>query len=174
MNNKILDEYFETILNVLYKSLEAGKGGPFGAGVVLNGKLISTGTNEVVKTFDVSKHAEVVALANATQMVKNFHVEKGILLTTHFPCLMCYHAAKWAKISKVYYIFDYEQTENLFGFHGDERFLSDLNICEKTLFNDPSIVLQKYESELVKEKYFGNLVKRWNEEFKAQLLGYDV
>ena len=174
MDNKILDKYFFQILNVLYKSLEAGKGGPFGAGVVLNGELISTGTNEVVKTFDVSKHAEVVALANATKKVENFHVENGILLTTHFPCLMCYHAAKWAKISKAYFIFDYEQTENLFGFHGDERFLCDLNISEKTLFNDPSIVLKRYESDFVKEKYFAELVKRWNEDFKARLLGYDV
>ena len=49
-----------------------------------------------------------------------------------------------------------------------------LNISEKTLFNDPSIVLKQYESDFVKEKYFDELVKRWNEDFKARLLGYDV
>ncbi len=174
MNSEKLDSYFNEILKELYKSLEAGNGGPFGAAVIVNGELVSVGCNQVISTYDVSKHAEVVALAKATAKIKNFHLEQAILLTTHFPCLMCYHAAKWAKITKVYYLFDYDDTEKLFGFEGDDRFLCDLNISENNLFNDPSLILKKYYSEYIQKKFYEELADIWNKKYREKLQKYDV
>lgn len=174
LSDRIIDEYFAKIYQDLLISLEDSRGGPFGAGIVLNGKLISTGTNEVMKTRDVSRHAEVVALSKATAKLGNYHVSEGILLTTHLPCLMCYHAAKWAKISHIYYIFDYDETESLFGFHGDERFLQDLNLTSFSMSDDPSVTLIRYSSSSVNEIYFNQLVEIWNNKYRDKLLGYDV
>ena len=84
------DVFFQSLYGALIASMQKGQGGPFAAGVVSGGELISVGTNSVLASHDVSRHAEINALAGAGRMRKTFNLSDSILLTSHFPCLMCY------------------------------------------------------------------------------------
>jgi tRNA(Arg) A34 adenosine deaminase TadA len=169
-----LDSHFHSLYEALIISLEKGLGGPFAAGVVFADELISLGTNTVLSTFDVSRHAEINAVAIAGTERKSYQLADTILLTSHFPCLMCYHAIKWAQIPTFYYIFDYDETESLFGFHGDSAFMEDLQLSPQQLSEDSSMHVVKYRSDTIEKDYYGELLRRWNEEFKETCSDYDI
>lgn len=78
-------------------------GGPFGAVIVKDGEVIATGHNQVIATNDPTAHAEVVAIREASKKLGRFDLSDCELYTTCEPCPMCYSAAHWAKITKVYF-----------------------------------------------------------------------
>lgn len=168
------DVFFESLYEAVIASLKKKEGGPFAAGVVLEGSLVAVGTNGVLTSNDVSRHAEVNALAEAGRIQNTFNLSGSLLLTTHFPCLMCYHAVKWAQIDKVYYLFDYQETESVFGFHGDNALLRDLGLDTEAFRNDPSLELVRYRSLKTDTLFRNELVRRWNEEFRYECSGYDL
>ncbi|NPV01140.1 MAG: nucleoside deaminase [Brevinematales bacterium] len=168
------DEYFSRIYDAILGGLQNGKGGPFGAGIVSGGILSAIGTNNVLGSMDVSRHAEVEALSCATSAAGMVHLTGSILLTSHFPCMMCYHAVKWADIRECYYIFDTNETRDYFGFEGDLDFLSDLSITNDGLQNDPRLKTIRYNSPVIDELFRNRLVQIWNENYKARLGGYDI
>ena len=83
--------------------MRRGRGGPFGAVVVREGKLISRGWNEVTAANDPTAHAEVMAIRKACQRLKRFHLQDCQLYTNCEPCPMCLSAIYWARIPKVFY-----------------------------------------------------------------------
>ncbi|WP_456404193.1 nucleoside deaminase [Hydrogenimonas sp.] len=85
------------------KGIEAGDGGPFGAVIVKDGKVIARGHNMVVKTNDPTAHAEIVAIRRASKKLGSFHLEGCILYVTGEPCPMCFAAIHWARIENVVY-----------------------------------------------------------------------
>ena len=162
-----LDRQFREIYQELIKSLEERRGEPFGAGLITKeGDVIAVGTNEVIATDDISRHAEIVALANAGEKLETIFLPETIILATHYPCLMCYNAIKLAGVKKGYYIFESEETEKYFGLGGGDMLLDELGITKEMQRNDIGLDLQKYSSEEVNELYYGTLVERWNEEYK--------
>ena len=84
-------------------NVETGKGGPFGAIVVKEGRIIARGTNLVTATNDPTAHAEVVAIRNACRELETFQLEGCELYTSCEPCPMCLGAIYWARPSKVYF-----------------------------------------------------------------------
>lgn len=78
-------------------------GGPFGAVIVKDGKVISTGHNQVVATNDPTAHGEMVAIRNACEKLGTFDLSGCEIYTTGYPCPMCFCAILWANIDKVYY-----------------------------------------------------------------------
>ena len=78
-------------------------GGPFGALVVRDGKVIGEGANSVTKEFDPTAHAEVIAIRMACRHEQQFHLNGCVLYTSCEPCPMCLAAAYWAHVSKIYY-----------------------------------------------------------------------
>lgn len=85
------------------KNLEKEDGGPFGAVIVKNGQIISSGRNLVLKTNDPTMHAEIVAIKKASKKLNTFDLSDCELYTTCEPCPMCMGAVFWAKIKKVYF-----------------------------------------------------------------------
>lgn len=83
--------------------MEAGHGGPFGAVIVKDGKIIAEGWNQVLATNDPTAHAEVTAIRKACATVKNFDLEGAEIYTSCEPCPMCLSAIYWARIGKIYY-----------------------------------------------------------------------
>ena len=79
------------------------QGGPFGAVIVRDGRIIAEGWNQVTSSNDPTAHAEVVAIRNACKTVKNFDLEGAALYTSCEPCPMCLSAAYWARIGKIYF-----------------------------------------------------------------------
>lgn len=78
-------------------------GGPFGAVIVHEGKIIARGHNEVTRTNDPTSHAEIVAIREASKKLKRYSLSDCVLYSTCEPCPMCLAAMYWAKIKKAYY-----------------------------------------------------------------------
>ena len=86
-----------------FKGVEHNHGGPFGAVVVKNGKIISKAHNQVVKTDDPTAHAEMNAIRKASKKLGTFDLSGCEIYTTCMPCPMCLGAIKWSNIKIVYY-----------------------------------------------------------------------
>ena len=84
------------------KNIEEG-GGPFGAVIVKDGKLIAEGGNRVVPTLDPTAHAEICCIRKACQELKDFSLKGCVLYTSCEPCPMCLSAIYWARIDKIFY-----------------------------------------------------------------------
>ncbi|MNJ90996.1 Guanine deaminase [compost metagenome] len=85
------------------KNMHAGAGGPFGAVIVKDGKIIGEGWNKVTSSNDPTAHAEVVAIRNACEQAKSFSLEGAEIYTSCEPCPMCLSAIYWARLGKIYY-----------------------------------------------------------------------
>lgn len=83
------------------RGLKNGRGGPFGAVVAKDGKVVGRGHNRVLADHDPTAHAEVVALRDAGRRLKRFHLDGCILYTSCEPCPMCLAAAYWAKVDAI-------------------------------------------------------------------------
>jgi tRNA(Arg) A34 adenosine deaminase TadA len=80
-----------------------GEGGPFGAVVVKDGRIVGAACNRVIGTNDPTAHAEILALRAAGRALGEFHLDGCVLYTTCEPCPMCLAAIHWAHIDKVVY-----------------------------------------------------------------------
>jgi len=78
-------------------------GGPFGAVIVKNGKIIATGVNRVTSQNDPTAHAEVNAIRKASKKLGTFNLEGCEIYTSCEPCPMCLGAIYWAHLDKIYY-----------------------------------------------------------------------
>lgn len=78
-------------------------GGPFGAVIVKDGKIVARGSNSVTLLNDPTAHAEVTAIRAACAEMRTFRLEGCDLYTSCEPCPMCLSAAYWAGISRIYY-----------------------------------------------------------------------
>lgn len=83
--------------------MRTNQGGPFGAIVVRNGRIIARGWNQVTSSNDPTAHAEIVAVRNACNRLKRFHLVECEVYTSCEPCPMCLAALYWAKVRCVYY-----------------------------------------------------------------------
>ena len=79
------------------------KGGPFGAVIVKDNKIIAATSNSVTQTNDPTAHAEINAIRKACSELKTFDLSDCEIYTSCEPCPMCLGAIYWARISKIYY-----------------------------------------------------------------------
>lgn len=93
-------------------------GGPFGAVIVKNGKIISKAHNTVLKSKDATAHAEVNAIREASKVLGTHDLKGCILYTSAEPCPMCLSAIIWANIKEVYYALTKEEAGEI-GFRDD-------------------------------------------------------
>lgn len=80
---------------------EQGDGGPFGAVIVHDGKIIGEGWNRVVGSKDPTAHAEIAAIRMACAALAHFHLIDCTLYASSEPCPMCLAAAYWARIGRI-------------------------------------------------------------------------
>lgn len=78
-------------------------GGPFGAVIVKDGKILATGVNRVTANNDPTAHAEVSAIRAACQKLQTYDLSGATIYTSCEPCPMCLGAIYWAHIDKMYY-----------------------------------------------------------------------
>lgn len=83
--------------------IENGHGGPFGAVIVKDGKVVASGHNQVLKNNDSTCHGEIDAIRKAEQALSTYDLSQCEIYTTGEPCPMCLAAILWANIGKVYY-----------------------------------------------------------------------
>lgn len=88
-------------LGLASEHMEAGHGGPFGAVVVRDGRILGQGWNQVTTTADPTAHAEVVAIRAACRILGDFRLTGSVLYASCEPCPMCLAAAWWARVDRI-------------------------------------------------------------------------
>lgn len=78
-------------------------GGPFGAVIVKDGKIIARGANRVTASNDPTAHAEVNAIREAARVLGTFDLSGCEIYTSCEPCPMCLSALYWARVRRIYY-----------------------------------------------------------------------
>jgi len=116
--NVAFEEAFQTVRNNL--------GGPFGAVVVMDGKIIGKGGNRVLSQNDPTAHAEITAIREACKKISNFDLSGADLYATCEPCPMCLSAIYWANIKTVYFASTRKDAESI-GFR-DNHIYEELNV----------------------------------------------
>ena len=99
-------KFIEEAIALAKKSVMNNNGGPFGAVVVKDGKIVGRGHNTVTANNDPTSHAEIVAIRNACQNLNEFSLENCEIYTTCEPCPMCLGAIYWARLKSVYFAAD--------------------------------------------------------------------
>lgn len=107
-HNSMANEAEESLMREAIRLMrEAGvvnkTGGPFGAIVVKDGKIIGIGGNTVTTENDPSGHGEVNAIRHACRTLGTWDLSDCVMYTSCQCCPMCYSTAYWARIKKIYY-----------------------------------------------------------------------
>jgi len=76
---------------------------PVGAVVVHEGNVIASAHNQQITTHNPTAHAEVLALEQAAQVIKNYRLPGCTLYVTLEPCLMCVGAMVHARLERLVY-----------------------------------------------------------------------
>ena len=113
-----MNEYMKIANDLAKENLTTNNGGPFGACIVKDGKIIGKGSNQVIKSNDPTMHAEIVAIREACNTLNTYDLSGCEIYTTCFPCPMCLSAIIWSNIKKVYYGNNKEDAADI-GFRDD-------------------------------------------------------
>ena len=129
-----MNNYMKIADDLAKDNLKTNAGGPFGACVVKDGKIIGKGSNHVLKNNDPTAHAEIMAIRDACHNLNTYDLSECILYTSCYPCPMCLSATIWSNIKVVYYGNTKEDAAKI-GFRDDYIYeylktQSDKNILE--------------------------------------------
>jgi guanine deaminase len=83
--------------------VRSGRGGPFGAVIVRDEKIVAEGMNQVTSTNDPTAHAEVLAIRRACYKLGVFELKDCELYSSCEPCPMCLGAIYWTRLSRIYF-----------------------------------------------------------------------
>ena len=97
------NDYMRRAIRLAEDNAASGNGGPFGAVIVKDGKVVAEGSNTVTVDNDPTAHAEVNAIRRACAVLGTFDLSGCELYTSCEPCPMCLAACYWAHVSKVFY-----------------------------------------------------------------------
>ena len=73
-------------------------GGPFGALIVKDGKIVATGVNRVTANTDPTAHAEINVIRKAAKKLGTYDLKGCEIYTSCEPCPMCLGAVYWAHL----------------------------------------------------------------------------
>jgi guanine deaminase len=88
-------------IDISRRALEDEGKTPFGAIVVVDGKIVAEGTSSVIELRDPTAHAEVMALRNAGAALGRHLFEDGVMYASSEPCPMCLTACYWARLPRL-------------------------------------------------------------------------
>lgn len=95
--------FMEKAIALATENVTLGRGGPFGAVIVRDGKIIATGVNMVTATNDPTAHAEVTAIRNAATALATFDLAGCEIYSSCEPCPMCLAAIYWSHCDAIFY-----------------------------------------------------------------------
>jgi len=97
------ESFMREAIRLSFETMRSNTGGPFGAVVVKDGKIIARGFNRVLETNDPTAHAEVVAIREACKVLNDYQLTGCSVYTSCEPCPMCLAAIYWARPDKVFF-----------------------------------------------------------------------
>lgn len=95
-------EFMRRAIQLSLESVKQG-GGPFGAVIVKEGKIIAEAANRVTLDNDPTAHAEMNAIRQAARSLGRFDLSGCDIYTSCEPCPMCLGAIYWAHLDHIYY-----------------------------------------------------------------------
>ncbi|MCU7905881.1 MAG: nucleoside deaminase [Candidatus Thiodiazotropha sp. (ex Epidulcina cf. delphinae)] len=140
------ETFMREALDMARQGIELGHGGPFGAVLVRQGRVIGRGWNQVIHLNDPTAHAEMQAIREACRTLADYHLPGAVLYTTCEPCPMCLSAAYWAHIQRLVYAAEAGDAAAI-GFSDREIMLeldrpsAERSIAVKQLLRDDSLAL---------------------------------
>ena len=96
-------DFMRRAIALSLEMMRSNRGGPFGAVIVKDGRIIAEGFNQVTSTNDPTAHGEVVAIRRACQELQTFDLTGTEIYSSCEPCPMCLSAIYWARIGKLYF-----------------------------------------------------------------------
>ena len=103
MSSQPNPDFLRRAIALATENVTSGKGGPFGAVIVRDRRIVGEGANSVTATNDPTAHGEINAIRAAAKTLGTFTLAACDLYTSCEPCPMCLAAAYWAHIDAVYY-----------------------------------------------------------------------
>ena len=149
-----MNKYMDVAIDLSDDNFDKKYGGPFGACIVKDDKIIGKGINRVIKNNDPTAHAEIMAIRDACKNINSYDLSDCEIYTSCYPCPMCLSAIIWSNIKKLYYANTKEDAEKI-GFRDD--YIYDFI---KSNMKDKSILelneLNREEAIKVFERYMDN------------------
>ena len=96
-------EFMLRAIELARSNIKNLNGGPFGAVIVKDGKIIGEGSNHVLANNDPTAHAEIVAIREACKNLSSFQLDGCEIYSSCEPCPMCLGAIYWARPAKLYF-----------------------------------------------------------------------
>jgi tRNA(Arg) A34 adenosine deaminase TadA len=146
-------QYMRQAIDISQQKMDQNCGGPFGAVVVKNGRVIAEGWNEVTSTGDPTAHAEMQAIRKAARALGDYRLEGCEIYTSCEPCPMCLAAIYWARIDRIFYANTREDAERI-GF--DDDFIYREFALPENRRTLPSRMMLRDEAQIV----FDNWMKK--------------
>jgi guanine deaminase len=147
-------KFMREAIKLSIDNVKSGKGGPFGAVIVKDGKIIAHGTNEVTSSNDPTAHAEVVAIRNACKMLGTFQLDNCDIYTSCEPCPMCLGAIYWSRPARLFFANTKKDAADI---HFDDQFIyqeleipyQDRKLITKQLLRDEALEAFKLWSKSI-------------------------
>ena len=152
-------KFMKKAVRLSIANVEKGKGGPFGAVVVKDGKVIARGANNVTLTNDPTAHAEVVAIRKACKVLKTYQLTGCEIYTSCEPCPMCLAAIYWARPDKIFYASTKEDAaaagfDDKLIYEEIAKSISERKIFTQQLLRDEALeAFRKWETSPLKIEY---------------------
>jgi guanine deaminase len=159
MTETTSEHFMREAIRLSIENVESGKGGPFAAVIVKDGKIIATGVNEVTATNDPTAHAEVVAIRNACSTLNSHQLDGCEIYCSCEPCPMCLGAIYWARAAKIYFA---NTKEDAAAVDFDDKFIYDeidlshtgRKLTTQQLLREEALVaFEKWKTSPLKVKY---------------------
>lgn len=154
---KQVKEFMDEASKLAMKGLAKGHGGPFGAVIVKDNKIVGRGWNQTFKNTDPSAHAEVQAIRDACKNMKTLELAGCVIYSSGEPCPMCMAAIYWAMMDGVYFANTKAQSAEC-GFD-DAKIYKELAIP----WNARGLNMVHFPNDLAEESF-----KQWKEKVKRQ------
>ncbi|WP_246540001.1 nucleoside deaminase [sulfur-oxidizing endosymbiont of Gigantopelta aegis] len=155
-------QFMQSAIKLASQSIQQ-QGGPFGAVIVKDNKIIGRGSNQVTRHHDPTAHAEVEAIRDACHTLQSHSLQGCTLYASSEPCPMCLSAIYWAHLDGVYYANAYAQASKI-GFDDafifqelslphSEKKLPIEQIHAPDLLNEAQNVFKQWENSPDKKAY---------------------
>src|SRR5690554_429180 len=150
--------YMKRAIELSQKSVDNG-GGPFGAVIVKDGKIIAESSNSVTIDNDPTAHAEINAIRSACKKLNSFELIGCEIYSSCEPCPMCLGAIYWSRLEELYFANTKEDAADI-GF--DDSFIYDeLKVSSKdrrvktsqVMRDEAILTFQNWEEKLDKIEY---------------------
>lgn len=140
-------KFMEIALELAEKALVENEV-PIGAVVVKDNEIIGKGYNQVIQNNDVSSHAEIIAIRDASKKSSNYRLNGTKIYSTLEPCHMCAKAIMDARISNLIFSATEPKTGSLVSI---DDFYSRVGLNHKVSF---TYGLCKEESSYLLKSFF--------------------